>query len=110
MDANIIQIILLGIVTENITHIFQRGKIFAPIRDFPRLKAFRGKNDGEIGHLGWLYLDELFNCPVCFSFWVAIFTVINWIYCPVMRSFFYCLIVHAVCRYVGNINGKLTRI
>lgn len=91
MAENIISIIMLGVVTENITHSFMYGNIFTPIKNW-----FHGED-----HTGWQY--ELVNCPLCLSFWVAIGVVIAHLFCPFIGYLFLILMVHGISRYIQTL-------
>ena len=96
MDQGIISIILLGIVTEDITHTFQRGSIFEKARNI-----FKGKV---------ALLHELLNCPLCLSFWVATGVALTSLNFRSAKIGFLILAVHAFCRYAASINFWLNKI
>jgi len=97
MDEGIIGLILLGIVTENITHIFQRGKIFETARNFFEFRLPQ--------------VHCLLNCQLCLSFWVAFGVFVAYgFFAAVVLNFYIVLSVHAFARYVGAIHFWLMKI
>ena len=96
MDQGIISIIILAMVAENVTHIFQRGSIFKTVREF---FEFRCK-----------LLHDLLNCQLCLSFWVSAGVVVTVLLCPSTKIMFLVFAVHAVPRYIGAAHYWLMKI
>jgi hypothetical protein len=105
MDQGIVElIVMLAIMTENITYTFLNGSIFSSIRGW--VKTHNRKE------LFLLYIDELINCQLCLSFWVTCGLVMleRLVSSDIFSGMFIVLAVHAFSRYITSIMDKLNRL
>ena len=77
--------LLIAVAIENATFVFMFGSIFYSLRMLlSRVEFFRG----------------MLSCFMCTSFWVSVFMVSLYYFCPYQEQILLLLALHGVARYI----------